>query len=204
MNKIITISREFGSGGKEIGKRIADELGYAYYDSNIVTLLAKETGMSEKYLSDISEKGVYPYAFQFAKSFATYSNMQNNQTEILVAQSRILKQIAEKGNAVIVGRGADVVLKEYKPMKIFVYSSQEAKIRRCKEKAELNEKLSDKDIEKKINEINKNREKFYSLISNKEWGKKENYDICINTTNVEIKKIIPSLKLYIENWFGGI
>ena len=84
MNKIITISREFGSGGKEIGKRLADKLGYAYYDSKIITLLAKETGMSEEYIKNISEKGTYPYVFQFAKSFAMYSTMQNNQTEILV------------------------------------------------------------------------------------------------------------------------
>ncbi len=205
MNNIITISREFGSGGKEIGKRLADELGYAYYDSEIITLLAKETGMSKEYLENISEKGMYPYAFQFAKSFATYSVMQNNQTEILIAQNKILKQIAEKGNAIIVGRGADIILKEYNPMKIFVYASLEAKINRCREKAKKDEEeFSVKEYEKKIKEIDKNRINFYNLISNCEWGKKENYNLCINTTNVQIKKIIPSLKTYIENWYGGI
>lgn len=204
MNKIVTISREFGSGGKEIGKRLADELGYSYYDSEIITLLAKETGMTEEYIENISEKGIYPYAFQFAKSFATYSIMQNNQTDILVAQNKILKQIAEKGNAVIVGRGADVVLKDYNPMRIFVYADLETKINRCKEKAKQDENLSVKEIEKKIKEIDKNRTRFYSLISNSDWGEKENYNICINTTNIEIKKIIPSLKMYIEKWFGGI
>lgn len=75
MSKIITISREFGSGGREIAKRLADKLGYAYYDSEIITLLAKKTGMTEEYIKDISEKGVYPYAFQFAKSFAMYSGI---------------------------------------------------------------------------------------------------------------------------------
>lgn len=204
MNKIITISREFGSGGKEIGKRLADELGYPYYDSEIITLLAKETGMTEKYLENISEKGIYPYAFQFAKSFVTYSQMQINQTEILVAQTKILKQIAEKGNAIIVGRGADVILKEYNPMSIFVYASLDSKINRCREKVEQDRDLSDKELEKKIKEIDKNRRKFYSLISNNEWGRKENYSLCINTSNIDIKKLIPSLKSYIDNWFGGI
>ena len=203
MNKIITISREFGSGGKEIGKRLADELGYSYYDSKIITLLAKETGMSEKYLENISEKGIYPYAFQFAKSFATFSTVQNNQTEILVAQAKILKQIAKQGNAVIVGRGADVVLKDYSPMKIFVYASLESKINRCKEKAKENENLSDRDLEKKIKEIDKNRKNFHNLISSSEWGEKENYNLCINTTKTEIKTLIPALVEYIENWFGG-
>ena len=139
MNKIITISREFGSGGKEIGKRLADRLGYSYYDSEIITLLAKETNMSEEYLKNISEKGAYPYAFQFAKSFAMYSVMQNNKTEILVKQANILKEIAKKGNAVIVGRGANVILKEYNPMNIFVYANLESKINRCKQKADSEE-----------------------------------------------------------------
>lgn len=71
MNKIITISREFGSGGKEIAKRLADKLGYAYYDSKIIDLLVKETGMSEEYITNISEKGIYPIPFQFGKTFTT-------------------------------------------------------------------------------------------------------------------------------------
>ena len=203
MNKIITVSREFGSGGREIAKRLADELGYAYYDSEIIKLLAKETNMSEEYIKNISEKGVYPYAFQFAKSFAMYSTMQNTQTDILVKQANILKEIAKKTNAIIVGRGANTILKEYKPMNIFVYADLESKIARCKQKAKEDENLTDKELEKKIKNIDKNRKAFNSLISNAEWGSKENYNLCINTSNIEIKSIIPSLARYIESWFGG-
>ena len=203
MNKIVTISREFGSGGKEIGKRLADKLGYSYYDSEIIRLLAKETGMSEEYIKDISEKGIYPYAFQFAKSFSIYGSMQHNQTEILVAQTKILRQIAEKGNSIIVGRGANSILKEYNPMNIFVYANMESKIKRCREKANQDENLTDKELENKIKNIDKNRKAFNSVISNAEWGEKENYDLCINSSNIEIKTMIPSLAEYIENWFGG-
>ena len=203
MNKIITISREFGSGGREIAKRLADELGYAYYDSEIIKLLAKEANMSEEYIKNISEKGVYPYAFQFAKSFAMYSTMQNTQTDILVKQANILKEIAKKTNAIIVGRGANTILKEYNPMNIFVYADLESKIARCKQKAKEDENLTDKELEKKIKTIDKNRKAFNSLISNAEWGNKENYNLCINTSNIEIKSIIPSLATYIESWFGG-
>lgn len=203
MNKIITITREFGSGGREIGKRLADKLGYAYYDSEIITLLAKETGMSEEYITNISEKGVYPYAFQFAKSFATYSAVQSNQTKILVAQSKILKQIAEKGNAVIVGRGANSILKEYNPMNIFVYANLESKINRCRQKAKEDENLTDQELENKIKTIDKNRKAFNDLVSNTEWGNKANYSLCINTSDLEIKSIISPLAEYIKNWFGG-
>lgn len=200
MNKIITISREFGSGGREVGKRLADELGMSYYDKEIITEMSKETGMSEEYIKNISEKGIYPYAFQFARSFAMYSGVQNNQTEILVAQQRVLKKVAEKGNCIIIGRGADVILKEYKPMKIFVYSDMESKMNRCKMKRK-DEELSDKELENKILQIDKDRKKYHEIISNIKWGDKRNYHLCINTSGLEIKEIIPSLADYIEDWF---
>lgn len=200
MNKIITISREFGSGGREVGKRLADELGMSYYDKEIITEMSKETGMSEEYIKNISEKGIYPYAFQFARSFAMYSGVQNNQTEILVAQQRVLKKVAEKGNCIIIGRGADVILKEYKPMKIFVYSDMESKMNHCKMKRK-DEELSDKELENKILQIDKDRKKYHEIISNIKWGDKRNYHLCINTSGLEIKEIIPSLADYIEDWF---
>lgn len=203
MNKIVTISREFGSGGREIGKRLADELGFRYYDREIITEIAKETGMSEEYIQNISEKGVYPYPFQFAKSFAIYSGVQSNQTEILVVQTKILKEIAEKGNCIIVGRGANAILKDYNTMNIFVYADMESKINRCHKKAKEDEKITDREMEKKITAIDNTRKNFHKIISNLEWGDKSNYHLCINTTNVEIKAIIPSLAKYIEDWFGG-
>lgn len=203
MTKIITISREFGSGGKEIAKRLADKLGYAYYDSKIIDLLVKETGMSEEYITNISEKGIYPLPFQFGKTFTTNLFVQKNQTDILIMQSKILKSIAEKGNAVIVGRGANVILKDYNPLNIFVYASMESKINRCKEKASKDEHLTDKELLNKIKDVDKNRKSFNNLISNAEWGNKENYDLCINTSNIEIKKIINPLAEYINACNGG-
>lgn len=201
MSRIITISREFGSGGKEVGKRLSDKLGIPYYDSEIITEIAKETGLSEEYIKNISEKGVYPTAFQFGKTFASFGALQSNQTEVLVKQQEVLKKIAEKGAAIIVGRGADVILKAYNPMNIFVYANMESKINRCKLKAKEDENLSDKELEKKINQVDKGRKTFYSIISGAEWGAKENYNLLINTSNIEIKTIIPSLADYIENYF---
>lgn len=203
MNKVVTISREFGSGGREVGKRLADELGFRYYDREIITEIAKETGMSEEYVQNISEKGVYPYPFQFAKSFAIYSGVQSNQTEILVAQTKVLKEIAKRENCIIVGRGASTILKDYHTMNIFVYANMESKINRCHKKAKEDEKITDKEMEKKIIAIDKERRKFHKIISNLEWGDKSNYHLCINTTNVEIKAVIPSLAEYIKDWFGG-
>lgn len=145
MNRIVTISREFGSGGKEIGKRLADELGVRYYDREIIIGISKETGMTEQYIKNISEKGIYPQAFNFGKTFATFNNLQSNQTEILVKQQEIIKRIAEKGNCIIIGRGADVILKDYNTINIFVYADMESKINRCREKRK-DEELSDKEL----------------------------------------------------------
>lgn len=201
MNRIVTISREFGSGGREIGKRLADTLNLAYYDKEIITEISKETGLSEEYIDNISEKGIYPIAFNFGRSFASFGGIQSAQTEILVKQQEILTKIAEKGNCIIVGRGADVILKDYNTMNIFVYSDMKSKIKRCKIKAKEDEKLDEKELEKQIIQIDKNRKKFYNLISNFEWGNKNNYNLCINTSGLEIKDIILPLTQYIETWF---
>lgn len=203
MNRIVTISREFGSGGREIGKRLADELGFAYYDREIITEIAKKVGMSEEYINSISEKGIYPYAFQFAKSFVMYSNLQSNQTDILVAETKILKEIAEKGNCVIVGRGANHILKDYNPMNLFVYADMESKIKRCRMKRE-DEKMTDKELKKKIMQIDKNRRNYHRIISNLEWGDKNAYHLCVNTSGIEIKTMIAPLTDYIANWFRRI
>lgn len=200
MNKIITISREFGSGGREIGKRLADELKLSYYDKEIITEIAKETGMSEEFITNISERGMYPYAFQFAKTFSTYSGIQKEQTDLLIAQNKILKAIAEKGKCIIVGRGASIILNDYKPMNIFVYSDMKSKINRCRLKRS-DEQLSDEELENKIKQIDKNRREYHKIISDLTWGDKRNYHLCINTSELEIKKVIPSLSSYIEEWF---
>ncbi len=201
MKKIVTISREFGSGGREIGKRLSDVLNLAYYDEEIIAEISKETGLSEDYINNISEKGIYPVAFNFGRTFASFGNLQLNQTEILVKQQNVLKKIADKGDCIIVGRGADITLKDYNTMNIFVYSDMESKIKRCKYKAKEDEKLTDKELEKKIIQINKDRKKFHNLISNLEWGDKNNYNLCINTSEIEIKEIIPAIAEYIESWF---
>lgn len=201
MNKIITISREFGSGGREVGKRLAEKLGFAYYDSEIVKLLTKETGLSEKYIENISERGIYPYPFNFGKTFYMLNFVQSMQSDVLVKQTKIIKEIAKKGNCVIVGRGADVILKDYNTMNIFVYADMEFKIKRCLEKSKEDENFSLNELKQKIKQVDKNRKKFHNLLSDDSWGNKENYDLCINTSNIKIKDIIDPLSSYIDKWF---
>ena len=101
----------------------------------------------------------------------------------------------------IVGRGANLILKDYQPMNLFIYADMASKMRRCREKGSKEEKLTDKEMENQMKQIDKQRKKYHEILSGFEWGKKENYHLCINTSDLEIKTIIPSLVAYIRNWF---
>lgn len=201
MNKIITISREFGSGGKELGKKLAETLGMDFYDGEIIDILAKETGMDANFIKTMDESIINNYTFKFANSFVQYSNAQSSKIDLLVHQQKVIKEIAKKGNCIIVGRGADVILQEFNPLRLFVYANLESKLKRCLENRNEEEKLNEKQMVKKIKRIDKSRKKYYDILSNQSWGIKENYDLCINTSNIIIEDIITPLVGYINNWF---
>lgn len=201
MNNIITIAREFGSGGRELAKRLAENLGYKYYDKEIISRIAKNCSIDEKYIEVVKRNSNDDYPYTISRSFSLYSASQKMATEILLAERKVIKEIAKQGNCVIVGRGADIILSEYKPLNIFVYADTESKLKRCKEKAPKNENLSDKELLRKIKQIDKSRRKHYLLLGNDCWGAKENYQLCVNTSNIEIKKIIQILSEFTNVWF---
>lgn len=202
--QVITISREFGSGGRELGKRMADELGYAYYDKEILSRLAQQSGLEEEYLEKIMEgKTHYPivYGRTFVSNFSF--QYQQNKTELLLKQQQILKDLAQKGNCVIVGRGADVVLSAYHPFNLFVYADMESKIKRCRKYANEHENLTERELIGKIQQVDRSRKQYYELLGEK-WGLKENYHLCVNTTGLEIKEMIPALSQYAQNWLRRV
>jgi len=199
---IITISREFGSGGREAGKRLADILDIAYYDNEIISAIAKKSGLDAKYVDNISEKGIRAgYPVTFGRTFSLQPVMQNN-TKVLVMQQQILKDLAAKGDCVIVGRCADVILQEHHPFNLFFYANMTSKIRRCQERAPLGENFTDQEMEKKIRRIDRDRAKYYDFFSNLKWGAKEGYHLCINTSDMEIKRLIPFVAEYAKDRFG--
>ena len=196
MNKIITIGREFGSGGRELGRRLAEELGIEYYDKEILTAIAEKTSMSEDYVKEIIEgkpHNLYPITIGQSIYFADNYYFQQKQS-IYLAQSETIKELAQKSSCVIVGRCADFILKDLKPTRIFVYADIDSRVRRCIARNTDNEQeLSEKQIKKQILSIDKNRAKYYDFYTGNKWGDKSNYDLCINTTDVVIKDIVPYL-----------
>lgn len=192
MNKIITIGREFGSGGREFGRRLAEELNYEYYDKEIITEISKHTSLSEEYVKEVLEKKPHNlYPITIGQSMAFFNDYQNKQIQsIYSAQCEILKYLADKGDCVIVGRCADYILKEYNPYRIFVYASMNSRVKRCLSRKNDDEDLSEKKLVKYIKKVDKDRSKYYEFFTYQKWGDKENYDLCVNTTNVEIKEIV--------------
>lgn len=201
---IITISREFGSGGRELGKRLAEALGYAYYDREILSMLAEQTDLNEDYLERTLEENSLTnlYPITIGQTFSIMPNYFADQsTALLTKQTNLIKALAAKSNCVIVGRNADIILRDQNPLRIFVHADMEARIARCRRRDTYDANLTDKQFEKKINQIDKNRNKTHSILSPYKWGDRRGYELCINTTSITIKDVVPSLSAYAEKWF---
>ncbi len=198
---VITISREFGSGGREVGKRLADTLGYTYFDREIEIGIATRMNMDIHYITHALNHGAFiNLPLHFGKTFAS-PYMIKQQVDLLVEKQRLLKEIASSSNCVIVGRAADAILSEYSPFKIFVYADMAYKIKRCQGYAEVEENLPSREMEKAIKKIDSKRSQYHRMHSDVGWGIKEQYHLCINTTGLEIKKMIPSIAEYTRRWF---
>lgn len=195
MKKIITIGREFGSGGRELGRRLAEELQIAYYDEEIIQEIARSTELSEHYVQQVLEKRPYPlFPITIGRSFYPTEGFVQEQTQsVYKEQSRIIREMAERSDCVIVGRCADYILADYKPFRIFVYADMESKMARCRAKGPEHEHFSDRELRQHIQKVDKNRAAYYEFYTGQGWGDKLHYDLCVNTTNAEIKTMVPIL-----------
>ena len=200
---IITLRRECGSGGRELGKRLSDMLEIPCYDKEIIQMIAEKQGFDEQYISHISEKNLRAaYPLTIGRRFTMTPHPVTKQAvAIAVEQQKIMKNFAEQGNCIMVGRCADAVLKEYRPFNIFVYADMETKLKRCTERAPKGENLTPTELERKIRDIDKERAKHREFYTGAKGNSHSNYHLCINTSGIEIKKIVPVLAEYIKVWF---
>ncbi len=203
--KIITISREFGSGGRELGKRLSDEMKFDYYDREIIEAVSKNTGMKEEYiLKTLENHGWRNIPLTFRHSFAGAASMQHTQTSFLLEQKRIIEGIAKLGkDCIIVGRNADVLLRDYHPLNLFVCADMQARINRCMERAPESENLSVRELERRIKNIDRVRARIRDILSDSRWGDPHNYHLTLNTTEWDIEKMVPAVVSCINCWFGG-
>ena len=152
MNKIITIGREFGSGGRELGRRLARELGFDYYDKEILTEIAKHTSLSEEYVQQVVEnqpRQLFPITVGRSFLYVDTQPLQQAST-VFHAQQEIIREMAERSDCVIVGRCADYILRDKKPFRIFVYADMQSRIDRCRSRAAEGESMTDKEYKQQI------------------------------------------------------
>ena len=193
--KIITIGREFGSGGRELGKRLADLTGYDYYDSEIISAVAQKSGLDEHYVENtLSNHGWQNQAITFRGTLASSAYVQSSKINLLLEQKKVIEQIADLNkDCVLVGRNADVILQNYNPFNIFVCADSDAKIKRCMERAPKDENLTVKELIRKMKQIDKVRSQTRELIGGAAWGQRSAYHLTVNTSGWEIKELVPAV-----------
>lgn len=176
--RIITINREFGSGGRFIGEEVAKKLGIAYYDKEMIGQIAEQAGLSSEYVRENAElspkKGWFAYAF-------SGRDITGKSVEDMVyeAQRKVIMEIAEKENCVIIGRNADFILKDRKDvLNVFIHGSIPEKVRRICSLYNVTEV----DAIKMINDIDKRRRTNYNFYTEQKWGMAENYTMSLNSS----------------------
>ena len=185
MNRIITIGREFGSGGRELARRISETLGIAYYDREIIAEISRRTSLSEKYIQNVAEhKPVIPFPIHTGRTF--WAVIPDYGQDVQKQQHDIIRELADKSDCVIVGRGADYILRDSNPFRVFVYSDDAAKLKRCRENSSNDYakgvEMTDKELSRRIEQINRARAEYYEFYTGQKWGDKANYDLCVNTS----------------------
>ena len=201
MNRIITIGRQFGSGGREFGKRLADELGFPYYDREIMEEIAKRTQLAEDYIHQIVEQRPgYHFPITIGRTLhgGASDYLMHQYASVYAEQANTIRDMAEKSDCVIVGCCADYILRDLKPLRVFVYADLESRLERCRQKESSEEQLSDRRLKRKILTVDRNRSKYYRYYTGQAWGERANYDICLNTSNTDIKSAAHALAMMIR------
>lgn len=186
MKKIITISRNFGAGGGQIGKKVADALGFYYMDKDVIlsSAVASE-GLSPDDIMRYDEK--VPFDFGFGQSLFDFYNRPLDE-RLFEAQRKAIEKVAEKGNCVIVGRNANFVLKEYDDsLHVFITASLRFRLRNLQEKMPG---MSEDKILEEMKSVDKKRKKYCSYYTNTKFGDAEYYDLCLKSSSLGIDKCV--------------
>ncbi len=173
--RIITISREFGSGGRELGKRLADHLGFDYYDSEIISAVAQKSGLDADYVENtLGNHGWRDYPITYRCTLGSPAYIQSAKVNLLLEQKKVIEEIAALGkDFIIVGRNADIILREYHPFNIFVCAETDAKVKRCIDRAPEGERMTQKELIRKMKQIDKVRFQTREIMSGSVWGQRE-------------------------------
>ncbi len=194
---IITIGRQYGSGGRVIGKKLAETLGIPFYDKELLSRAAKDSGLCEEIFENHDEKPTNSFlyslvmdTYSFGYNTAALNDMPINQ-KVFLAQFNAIKSIADEGPCVIVGRCADYALEEYDNcLSVFIKADYKKRVRRIADKYEL----TDSKAKDRINKKDKARASYYNYYSNKKWGDAASYDLCIDSSVFGVDGTVELIK----------
>lgn len=199
--KIVTISRQYGSGGRYIGENLAKAMGVPCYDEKLIDMVAKESGFAQSFVAEKGERMTGSLLFNIASSLSFANNVfsTNNgvtlQDEIYFTQNRIIKELADKEPCVIVGRCADYILREREDcLNVFIFADNESKIERAEKYFNITREEAPAVLKKK----DKARANHYKYYTDQEWGMASNYDLCLNSGLIGIEGCVKAIQQVLE------
>ncbi len=206
-NVVITIARQYGSGGKTIGEMLSKDLGIHYYNKELMKLASEDSGINEALFVKADEMVKNTSLLRIAKSvyqgelippededFTSNDNLFNYQ-------AKIIKKLADEESCIIIGRCADYVLKDYdNVLSVFIHAPEDF----CVEQAALKHSMSKRELEKFITKTDKRRAEYYKYYTGREWTDARNYDLCLNSSKLGFERCVEEIKAYIKVRFGNI
>ena len=192
---VIAISREYGSGGREIGERLAEELGIAYYDKLLLKRIAEESGLDGDVVADFDEKPLRPLLLNPNAFFCATDLEHPVASRIYRTEVDILRSIADESSCVIVGRCADYVLAGHPDLvSLFVSAPMEARVARVMRR----NTLSESEARSRIARVDKNRASYSRYFTDENWGMARNYDLCINSGDLDATRAVSIVRCFLD------
>ena len=195
-NLIITISRQYGSGGRQIGQQLAKELNIPFYDKEIIDLAAKESGLAADFIRGQEQQLTQSLLFSIVTNFTSNAgafnpNMLSLSDQVYLAEAKAIRSLADKGSCVMVGRCADWVLeKDYDVLRVFVCAPIETRCKRAVE--EYGDKAEN--VQKAVQTIDKQRARYCQHYCDKAWEDADNYDLCLNSGTISLDQCVAIIK----------
>lgn len=195
---VVSLSREFGSGGKYIGEQLSKRLGISCYDKELLEKVSKDYKIDYKMLENVDEKQKSSFWYGFATNtiFSLKNAPISAEDDLFLKQAKVIEDFSKKEDCILIGRCSDYILKgNENVIRIFIYASDmDFKINRKREF----EGLKEEEARKKILSIDKERKDYYEHFTSQKWGEKSNYELCIDTSIVGVEKTISILENYIR------
>lgn len=198
---IITIGRQFGSGGREIGEALAKKLNIPYYDKELISMAAKESGIDAEVFNHVDERATNSLLYSLSMGLYSFGNSFNTSADLpvndrlYILQHQIIKKLADEGSCVIVGRCADYVLKDRENcVNIFIHANMDYRKKRAIEKHDIKPNKA----EQIINKTDKIRANYYSFYSGQKWGLAQNYDLCIDSSKLTTDQAVALIESYVK------